>query len=348
MKRVGIAGIGFMGWIHWLAYQQIEDMQVAAICSRDAAKRAGDWTSIQGNFGPRGQQVDLTDVAVYDRFQSMLQDDSLDLIDICLPPGLHEKFSIDAMRAGKHVLCEKPMALTIGQCDAMLEATTDQSQLLVGHVLPFFPEYSFVREIVTSGRYGELQGGEFKRTVSDPTWIDGFFDPAIAGGPLIDLHVHDAHFIRAIFGKPVSLSSSARWRGSSVEYCASLFNFQNQDLVVSSHGGVINQQGRPFTHAFEIRFDKATLQFEFGAFADDNPETMPLKVLTDDGQVLRPDLEGDGDPVDAFVAELKEVERVLNSENATSTILDARLARDAIALCEAQAESGRTGKPVLL
>ena len=52
MIRVGLAGIGFMGWIHWLAYQKVASAQVTAICSRNPQKRAGDWTDIQGNFGP--------------------------------------------------------------------------------------------------------------------------------------------------------------------------------------------------------------------------------------------------------------------------------------------------------
>jgi len=86
--RVGIAGIGFMGWIHWLAWAKVEGMEIAAICSRDPVKRAGDWTSIQGNFGPPGEQVDLSQVACFETLAEMLRDDSIDLIDICLPPSL--------------------------------------------------------------------------------------------------------------------------------------------------------------------------------------------------------------------------------------------------------------------
>ena len=59
MINVGIVGVGFMGWIHYLAYEQVSGIRVSAIVSRDAAKRAGDWTSIKGNFGPPGRQVFL-------------------------------------------------------------------------------------------------------------------------------------------------------------------------------------------------------------------------------------------------------------------------------------------------
>lgn len=340
--KVGIAGIGFMGWIHWLAWAKVEGIEIAAICSRDPAKRAGDWTAIQGNFGPPGEQVDLSQIACYETLDEMLHDDSIDLIDICLPPGMHESASLAAFAAGKHVLCEKPMALNTAQCDAMVAAAqAAERQLLVGHVLPFFPEYAFVANLAQAKTYGDLLGGEFKRTVSDPTWIKGFFEADVAGGPLIDLHVHDAHFIRAVFGMPNSVSSKGRWRGETVEYCATLFDFEDPALVVSACGGVINQQGRPFTHAFEIRFERATVQFDFSAFADE-AESMPLKILTEDGQVLRPDL-GDGDPVNAFVAELQEATEVL-LHNKTSSILDGQLARDAIALCDTQTRAVRSGQ----
>ena len=346
MKKVGIAGMGFMGWIHWLAYQQVPGMQVTSICSRDPRKRTGDWSGIQGNFGPAGRQVDLTGIRCCADLTDLLQDSSLDLIDICLPPGLHAAAATSALQAGKHVLCEKPMALTTAQCDQMLAAADrHQRNLLVGHVLPFFPEYALVADLARQQTYGALLGGEFKRTVADPTWIDGFYDPQVAGGPLIDLHVHDAHFIRALFGMPRAVTSKGRWRGQCIEYCATLFDFDRSDLVVSSHGGVIQQQGRPFTHAFEVRFEKATAQFEFGAFADQT-ESMPLKILTMDGQVIRPTL-ADGDPVQAFVGELGEVWEVLENGR-TSSLLDGRLARDAIAICHAQTQSVRTGQSINL
>ncbi|MGI9519726.1 MAG: Gfo/Idh/MocA family protein [Pirellulaceae bacterium] len=347
MVRVGIAGVGFMGWIHWLAWQKLEDVEVVAICSRDPAKRAGDWTSIQGNFGPPGQQVDLSGIRTCEDYADLVADDSIDLIDICLPPNMHCQPAIDALDAGRHVLCEKPMALSTGQCDQMLAAASRAGrQLLVGHSLPFFSEFAFVRDLAESGQYGKLQGGEFKRTVADPAWLDGFFDPEKIGGPLLDLLVHDVHFIRALFGMPAAVSSRGRMRGDCVEYCATIYDFEDDELVVASFGGVINQQGRPFTHAFEVRFEHATVQFEFAAFADET-EMMPLKILTADGQVIRP-VVGDDDPADAFVPELAEVARVVSGAQATSSMLDGGLARDAVELCHAQTQSVRSGRKVSL
>ena len=211
MLRVGIAGIGFMGWIHYLAYRKTPGVTLAAFQSRDEKKRQGDWRGIQGNFGPPGEQVDLQGVTAHDSLAELLADPSVDLVDLCLPPGMHAEATVAALQAGKHVLCEKPMALSVADCRRMTAAAKASGrQLFVGHVLPFFPEYAWAYRAIASGQYGKLLGGHFKRIISDPTWIKDFYDPAKVGGPLLDLHVHDAHWIRLLFGMPESVASQGR------------------------------------------------------------------------------------------------------------------------------------------
>lgn len=339
MTKVGIAGIGFMGWIHWLAYQNIDGVEVVAIATPEDDRRAGDWTSIQGNFGPPGEKVDLTNIRTYTTLEDMLADTTLDVdyIDICLPPSMHCDAIVRSAEAGKHVFCEKPLALNLADCDrAVAACEANGKRLLVGQVLPFFVEFQFAREAIDSGKYGKLIGGSFKRVISDPQWLKNFYDPKMIGGPLFDLHVHDAHFIRLLFGMPTGVYSCGRVRGEVVDYCNSIFKFADPSLAVTCTSGVINQQGRGFTHGFEIHLEKATLQFDFQAFADE-PETMPLKILAEDGSVIRPELD-DGDPVHAFGREIQEVVRCLGSDQ-PSEILNGSLARDAIEICQMQAQS---------
>ena len=66
MLKSAIVGVGFMGWIHYLAYQRSQSAELAAFCSRNADKRAGDWTSIKGNFGPPGEQISVENLRVYE------------------------------------------------------------------------------------------------------------------------------------------------------------------------------------------------------------------------------------------------------------------------------------------
>src|ERR1700746_835821 len=98
MLQVGIVGIGFMGMIHYRAYQRVPGVRVAAICTRDKKKLAGDWRAIKGNFGGPGAKLDLRGVRTYERLDEMLADKKLDLIDICLPASLHAAAAIAALK----------------------------------------------------------------------------------------------------------------------------------------------------------------------------------------------------------------------------------------------------------
>ena len=111
MLKVGIAGLGFMGKTHFEAYGKVRGVKVAAICEKDPKRLAGDWRSIKGNFGPPGQLVDLTGVKGFSEFDQLLADPEIDVVNICLPPGAHASVAICALKAGKHVFCEKPIAL---------------------------------------------------------------------------------------------------------------------------------------------------------------------------------------------------------------------------------------------
>src|SRR5262245_35104824 len=113
MVGIGLVGIGFMGMIHYLAARRVAGGRVVAICSSDARKRAGDWTSIRGNFGPAGTQMDLSGVAAYAAFEETLADPNVTLVDLCVPNDQHAELAIRALEAGKHVLVEKPIALSV-------------------------------------------------------------------------------------------------------------------------------------------------------------------------------------------------------------------------------------------
>lgn len=345
MVRVGIAGLGFMGMIHYLAYQKLKGVKVVAMCETDRARLAGDWRTIKGNFGPAGTRMDLSGIDKYEKIDQMLASDKVDMVDVCLPPAAHAPVTIAALKAGKHVFCEKPIALKPADANRMVQsAKAARRQLMIGQVLPFFPEYAFALQAVRSGRHGRLLGGYFKRVISDPLWLKDFYDPQKIGGPMLDLHVHDANFIRLLCGMPRAVFSRGRMRGAVAEYFTSQFQFADDSLVVSAASGVIHQQGRAFSAGFEIHLEKATLLYDF-AVIDGKPEAnMPLTVLTHDGKTQRPTMKS-SDPVDAFADELTEAVKTVTSGRA-STLLDGELARDAIMICQMQTDSIRKGRLV--
>jgi predicted dehydrogenase len=347
MVGIGIVGIGFMGMIHYLAAARVAGAKVVALCSRDAAKLAGDWTSIQGNFGPRGEQMDLTGVATYREFEELLADPKVDLVDLCVPNDMHARLSIQALQAGKHVLVEKPIALSASDADAMVAAARSAGKLLmVGQVLPFLPEFAFALEAVTSGRYGTLQAAHFTRVISKPDWSGAIGDPERNGGPAIDLHIHDTHFIGLICGVPKAVHSRGVIENGAVVHLTTQYLYDTPNLAVSCISGALSQSGRPFAHGYELYFEKATVAFEFANLGGQGHLATPVSVILPDGTVERPDL-GSGDPVEGFVKELTAAtDSVVSGIEAPG--LSGDLARSALKLCWAEVESVRTGKVVEL
>lgn len=341
MARIGIVGVGFMGMIHYLAYKKVPGAKVAAICTRDKKKLAGDWRGIKGNFGPPGALMDLGPIRRYEHWQDLIADPNIDLVDVCLPPKLHADVTEAALRAGKHVICEKPIALNRADARRMVKAAQQSQKLLmIAHVLPFMPEFALVRKAALNGKYGKLLGGHFKRIIADPLWLKDFYDPNSVGGPVIDLHIHDAHFIRLLWGLPRVVQSIGRARGDLVEFINTQFVYDRETLVTAA-SGVIHQQGRSFTHGFEVYFEKATITYDSSVLEGQPVESMPLTVLTSRGKVERPKLR----ETDAFAAELTEAVRAVRSGR-PSELLAGELALDALTLCQKQTESAQSRRPV--
>lgn len=347
MVGIGLVGLGFMGMIHYLAYRQVADARVVALCSRSEAKLAGDWTSIQGNFGPRGTWMDLSDSKSYRDYSDLLDDPDVQLVDLCVPNHEHARMAIQALQAGKHVLVEKPIALTLDEADRMIEAATAAGRsLLVAHVLPFVPEFGYALEAVRSGRYGKLRAAHLKRIISRPDWSVEVEDAGFSGGPALDLHIHDTHFVSLLAGVPRRVWSSGVVTQGAVTHLATQYDYPDADppIAISSLSGALSQSGRSFTHGFELFLEDATLSFDFANIGGQGHLATPLSVYLADGSTQRPAL-GSGDPVGAFVSELAEATRCVAGTGATAA-LSAVTARAALAVCLAEIESVRTRQPV--
>ncbi len=365
--RAAIVGTGFMGWIHRLAYARCGEIELAGFCSRDATKRAGDWSTVKGNFGPPGEAFDVAGLTVTETLDELLRDDSIDLIDICLPPHLHCDAVTRAVVAGKKVLCEKPLALNSADARQLLDIA-GPGQLMVAHILPWMPPFELLVDAARDRRWGRPISARLQRTIPPPDWIDDFFEPDRVGGPLIDLQIHDAHLARILFGMPAAaqtachLSEACTEGGSGVprryetvlDYPPVSEDESESNLctvgggsyvnehapVVSLVGGVTQTPGRTFSHGYEVSFENATVRFEYTAYSDGQSDTIPVTVMHADGRVERPEL-GSDDPIDAFAAQFRAV------ANATAAsmpaALDPVIAADAIQIAEMQMPTDRRG-----
>ncbi len=340
MVRIGIVGIGFMGMIHYLAARKLKGARVTAICSRDPKKLSGDWRGIRGNFGPPGEKMDLSKLKTYDDLRALLGDPDIDMIDVCNPTNLHASTAIAALKAGKHVLVEKAIALDPKDADAMVKAAQQSRKLLmVAHVLPFFPDFAYAADVIRSGNHGRLLSAHFKRVISQPDWSSDISDPSKTGGPAIDLHIHDTHFIGLVCGVPRKVFSSGIEAKGAVQYLTTQYLYGKGGPAVSCSSGALAQKGRPFVHGYEIYLERATLVYESAA--------TPLTVLTADGKSKQPKLTGGGDPTTAFTAELQAaVDGVCSGRE--PDLLSGKLARDALVMCFRECESVRSGKAVAI
>jgi predicted dehydrogenase len=329
-----------MGMIHYLAARSLRGASVTALCSRDRRKLAGDWTGIRGNFGPTGTHMDLGDVRRYEDFAQLVADPAIDLVDICTPTHQHAPMAIAALEAGKHVLVEKAIALTTDDADAMVAAARRSGKLLmVAHVLPFFGDFRFAADAVRGGQHGKLLGGHFTRVISRPDWSTDIGDAAKTGGPAVDLHIHDTHFIGLIAGVPKQVYSTGEVAadGKTVEYLTTQYLYGRGGPALSCSSGAIAMSGRPFVHGYEIYLEKATIVFDSGG--------TPLTVFTPDGKANHPDHGGSGDPVASFTLEIQAaVDGVASGKE--PDLLSGQLARDALVLCHRECQSVLSGQAV--
>lgn len=190
--RIGILGSGFMGGTHARAFAKVSGVQVAATSSRSQDKA----DKLAAEVGAYGTTDDM----------AIINDPSIDAISNTLPTTLHREFTIAALKAGKHVLLEKPFALTDDDCAAMMAAEADSDKLLMlAHVVRFWPEYEVLAEVVHSGRLGKPLAAIASRLSVVPGWADWFGDPGLSGGAVMDLMIHDFDALNWVMGTPKSV-----------------------------------------------------------------------------------------------------------------------------------------------
>lgn len=362
MVRIGLIGIGFMGMTHFEASTKLEadgasgrrkltgsklnGGELVAIATRDAKKLSGDWTSIQGNFGPRGSLMDLSHVAGYTDYRQLLADPNVDLVDICLPTDQHETVVLEALAAGKHVLVEKPIATQLPAANRMAEAATKAGkQLLVGQVLPFFPEFAFAAQTVRGGKYGKLLAAHFRRVIAQPNWSNDMSDFRKLGGWGVDLHIHDNHYIGLLCGVPKQVFSRGLLQEGLVNHVHTNYLFDNPNLAVTAVSGGIAAKGLAFGHGFEMYLEQATIVYDAGTYAGEWVVNRPLTLITNDGSAAKPELPGGTEWCAAFTAELQAaVDSIATGREAPE--LSGTLALNALRLCEAERQSIASGKIV--
>jgi predicted dehydrogenase len=255
--RIGIIGFGFMGGVHLSAIEQIEGATVTAVSSR---------TRPAAGAPPRGNLPQLKSGSLspetkwYYDWRELLQDPDIDAVDICLPTYLHKQVAISALERGKHVLCEKPMALASSDCDEILEAANGSRRVfMVGQVLRFMFPYRYASTFVTSICQCSVKACTMTRKTGYPKWSEWLSHEDYSGGAILDLLCHDIDQALKIFGRPNTVSAVTR---GPLDTMLGTLRY-NDGLEVQIEGGWYTPE-LPFSAGFEIVGEDAVLLFEEG------------------------------------------------------------------------------------
>ena len=254
-------GAGFAGSMHAHSALAIEGAQLVAVAAEtpeEAAPLAKDC----------GARVEAT-------AESLCRADDIDLVVVATPTYLHAAHVIAAARARKHVFCEKPLARTLADAEAMVRACDEAGvTLAVGHVVRFFPEYRRAKELLDAGSLGRpamatMTRGNFA-VGSARGW---YLDPDKSGGVVLDLMLHDLDTVRWWFGEP-SRVYAKRFTGSAgLEYALATIRYDDRPIVQveaswAEHAG--------FRTGFELRGDR-------GMLVHDSRAVSPIAIQTPSG-----------------------------------------------------------------
>jgi predicted dehydrogenase len=269
--RVAVVGLGFMGSVHLRALRDVPGAELAAVYSSDARKLSGDLTAIQGNLGGPGEAFDFSSVRRHREIPSLLADPTVDAVDLCLPTYLHEAVAIQALRAGKHVLVEKPMALDGESARRIIAVARECGRtLMCAQVLRFFPEYVALRDALP--RFGAVRSAFFRRRCATPAWGGWLHDPALSGGGAFDLLIHDVDMCVHLFGYPQAVSAT----GSRDALHAQLF----YPFGAATVTGGWQHAAYPFAMEYSVTLERGTVEFNSSGRAPtvftDSEERLPL------------------------------------------------------------------------
>ena len=341
MIGVGIIGAGFMGKNHYNQYERLAGrVEVVALCDKEAERRAGDWSKVGGNIGDtEGTTRDLSRLATYQDWHEMLADDNVELVDICAPTFLHREIVVEALRAGKHVLCEKPMALSVEDCDAMLAAAeAAPGKFMISHVIRFWPEYRFLKQVFDEGTYGDLCALSLRRqvTVLDHALNNWILQPELSGGSILDLHIHDVDYALYLLGKPESVSAVGYERiPNSIDRVYAAWRYPNGPLAQIEAAGDL-PTGFGFNMGMTAVFERAAIVWDFNT-------GKPLTLYRPGQGPEIPELGGD----DGYYAEIEYFVRCIEKDQEPE-IVPPRESRDAVAIALAERQSVSSGEPVAI
>lgn len=250
MIHVGLVGLGFIGRAHLKAFEALPNAKVIQICSRSSDDEVLN---------------DFTGEITFE-YDALLSNEEIDVIDICVPTFLHEEYIVKAAKAGKNIICEKPLALTVEATKRIIQIVEKMNvRLFVGHVLRFWPAYQKIKQMGEKGDFSAIETLHAKRLGQVPAWSEWFQHPEKSGGALFDLHLHDIDFAYYLLGEVESVYAVGQQNNFGAwDHIMTTLRFKNQAnaFVEASHA---MPSEYPFTMSLRAQAQDATIDFKLVA-----------------------------------------------------------------------------------
>jgi len=347
---VGLAGTGDIGRLHARALSRRADVDLS-VC---VGVKPGGAQAFARDFGAR----------IYPSYQEMLRDPSVVAVDICVPNDLHRDFAEKAAVAGKHVLCEKPLAMSLEDAEAMKRAAEQAGVLLmVAHPLRFWPEYVMLREVLRSNQLGSCLAITLRRMLSLLISVKGERNwrhrPERMGGAVLDLQIHDLDFLNWTFGLPESVCcSAARSQDGGLNHVYTTLRYSTGLVALVEASYLL--QGDPMIFTVKAVCERGTLDYgldvehfsihamtgaEAGGTAHKSPATLVCYQAGKEPEVL---LRQEPDVLDSvFARELSHFVDCVQGK-ANNSFAPAEEAMGSLRMTLASLQSAQSGQPVSL
>ncbi|MDP8217198.1 MAG: Gfo/Idh/MocA family oxidoreductase [Candidatus Theseobacter exili] len=294
MIKIGIVGTGFIGRVHAEAYKRIKNARLVAVVDEEVEKGK----EFAEKFG----------VSSYTNIEDLFNAEDINAVDICTPTYSHLKVVEKVANAGKNILCEKPIALTLEDADKMIDVVKKNNvNAMVGHVLRFWPEYVKVKEMIDNKELGEPWHAYCERLAVSPDWRsfdDWGLKEELSGGVSMDLQIHDLDYLIWLFGMPKLVKSQGYYNKAigGLAHVGTGLEFENNVSGLSEAGWAF-QGAFPFTMVLRIVCENGTIDWTFraGKNIEERGKEFSLTVYKSDGTVYLPEVNKE----DPYYLELK-------------------------------------------
>jgi predicted dehydrogenase len=305
--KFALIGAGFIAHAHIGAIKKIEGAEIIAISDKVEEKGRKLAESCNAEY--------------YRNIDELLKNADVDCVNICVPTFLHEEMVIKAATAKKHILCEKPMTVSLEAAGNMIKAVKENGiKAIVGQELRFWPEYMRIKEYLDSNALGRPLQAFCQRLAVTPDWHQGNWGASekFGGGAALDLHIHDLDYLIWLFGKPSIVMAQGMHdpvlkEAGGLVHIATTIEFENRVSAIAE-GGWAFKGAFPFTMAIRVLCEKGTIEwiFKAGKNIEKRSEKAEITVYKNDGSIEK--LKSSVD--DAFFLEISYlVDCIKNNRN---------------------------------